>query len=92
MHFDHYFVTNQEMCSVMTLVVKIVFTIITFFTRLDSVLISCSEAIDDPALTFTPAVVDEDGGSDQVSGGTELMSQEHVALISPDGTQQVGTV
>lgn len=55
-------------------------------------LISCSEAIDDPALTFTPAVVDEDGGSDQVSGGTELMSQQHVALISPDGTQQVGTV
>lgn len=55
-------------------------------------LISCSEAIDDPALTFTPAVVEEDGGSEQVSAGSEMMSQQHVALISQDGTQQVGTV
>lgn len=54
-------------------------------------LISCSEAIDDPALTFTPAVV-EDDGSEQVSAGTEIMSQQHVALISQDGTQQVGTI
>lgn len=48
-----------------------------------------TEAIDDPALTFTPTVVEDDGGSEQVSGGTELMSQQHVALISQDGTQQV---
>lgn len=70
----------------------IVFTVLLFVTRPDSVLISCSEAIDDPALTFTPTVVEEDGGSEQVSGGTEIMSQQHVALISQDGTQQVWAV
>ncbi|KAM9480801.1 zinc finger protein 143 isoform 1-T2 [Clarias gariepinus] len=48
-----------------------------------------TEAIDDPALTFTPAVVEEDGGSEQGSAGPEIMSQQHVALISQDGTQQV---
>ncbi|XP_076840487.1 zinc finger protein 143 isoform X2 [Brachyhypopomus gauderio] len=47
------------------------------------------EAIDDPALTFTPAVVEEDSGSEQVSVGSEVMSQQHIALISQDGTQQV---
>ncbi|XP_076840494.1 zinc finger protein 143 isoform X3 [Brachyhypopomus gauderio] len=46
-------------------------------------------AIDDPALTFTPAVVEEDSGSEQVSVGSEVMSQQHIALISQDGTQQV---
>ncbi|XP_026873819.2 zinc finger protein 143 isoform X1 [Electrophorus electricus] len=47
------------------------------------------EAIDDPALTLTPAVVGEDSGSEQVSVGSEIMSQQHVALISQDGTEQV---
>ncbi|XP_062860802.1 zinc finger protein 143 isoform X2 [Trichomycterus rosablanca] len=47
-----------------------------------------ADAIDDPGLTFTPAVEEEDGGSEQVSSGSEMMSQ-HIALISHDGTQQV---
>ncbi|XP_036440622.1 zinc finger protein 143 isoform X1 [Colossoma macropomum] len=48
-----------------------------------------AEAVDDPTLTFTPTVVEEDSGSEQVSAGSEIMSQQHVALISQDGTQQV---
>uniref|UniRef100_W5K8L6 Zinc finger protein 143b n=1 Tax=Astyanax mexicanus TaxID=7994 RepID=W5K8L6_ASTMX len=47
-----------------------------------------SEAIDDPTLTFTPNVEEEDSGSEHISSGSDIMSQ-HVALISPDGTQQV---
>lgn len=48
-----------------------------------------SEAIDDPTLTFTPNVEEEDSGSEHISSGSEIMSQQHIALISPDGTQQV---
>uniref|UniRef100_A0A8B9L7S7 Zinc finger protein 143 n=1 Tax=Astyanax mexicanus TaxID=7994 RepID=A0A8B9L7S7_ASTMX len=48
-----------------------------------------SEAIDDPTLTFTPNVEEEDSGSEHISSGSDIMSQQHVALISPDGTQQV---
>uniref|UniRef100_A0A3B4E5Z2 C2H2-type domain-containing protein n=1 Tax=Pygocentrus nattereri TaxID=42514 RepID=A0A3B4E5Z2_PYGNA len=48
-----------------------------------------AEAVDDPTLTFTPTVVEEESGSEQVSAGSEIMSQQHVALISQDGTQQV---
>nr|AAI24736.1 Znf143 protein [Danio rerio] len=47
-----------------------------------------AEAIDDPGLMYTPSVVDDDSGSEQVSG-SEIMGQHHVALISQDGTQQV---
>uniref|UniRef100_A0A9J7YMP8 Zinc finger protein 143b n=1 Tax=Cyprinus carpio carpio TaxID=630221 RepID=A0A9J7YMP8_CYPCA len=46
------------------------------------------EAIDDPGLMYTPTVVEDDSGSEQVSG-SEVMGQQHVALISQDGTQQV---
>uniref|UniRef100_A0AAY5EC78 C2H2-type domain-containing protein n=1 Tax=Electrophorus electricus TaxID=8005 RepID=A0AAY5EC78_ELEEL len=35
------------------------------------------------------SVVGEDSGSEQVSVGSEIMSQQHVALISQDGTEQV---
>lgn len=51
-------------------------------------LASFSEAIDDPGLMYTPTVVEDDSGSEQVSG-SEVMGQQHVALISQDGTQQV---
>lgn len=37
---------------------------------------------------YTPTVVEDDSGSEQVSG-SEVMGQHHVALISQDGTQQV---
>lgn len=37
---------------------------------------------------YTPTVVEDDSGSEQVSG-SEVMGQQHVALISQDGTQQV---
>ncbi|TRY88545.1 hypothetical protein DNTS_002828 [Danionella cerebrum] len=47
-----------------------------------------AEAIDDPGMMYTPTVVDDDSGSEQVSG-SEVMGQQHVALISQDGTQQV---
>uniref|UniRef100_A0A8C1D8A8 Zinc finger protein 143b n=1 Tax=Cyprinus carpio carpio TaxID=630221 RepID=A0A8C1D8A8_CYPCA len=47
-----------------------------------------AEAIDDPGLMYTPTVVEDDSGSEQVSG-SEVMGQQHVALISQDGTQQV---
>uniref|UniRef100_A0A673FNX8 Zinc finger protein 143-like n=1 Tax=Sinocyclocheilus rhinocerous TaxID=307959 RepID=A0A673FNX8_9TELE len=47
-----------------------------------------AEAIDDPGLMYTPTVVEDDSGSEQVSG-SEVMGQHHVALISQDGTQQV---
>uniref|UniRef100_A0A672LJ14 Zinc finger protein 143 n=1 Tax=Sinocyclocheilus grahami TaxID=75366 RepID=A0A672LJ14_SINGR len=47
-----------------------------------------AEAIDDPGLMYTPAVVEDDSGSEQVSG-SEVMGQHHVALISQDGTQQI---
>uniref|UniRef100_A0A8B9LCH3 Zinc finger protein 143 n=1 Tax=Astyanax mexicanus TaxID=7994 RepID=A0A8B9LCH3_ASTMX len=49
-----------------------------------------SEAIDDPTLTFTPNVEEEDSGSEHISSGSDIMSQQHVALISPDGTH--GTI
>ncbi|KAK2894634.1 hypothetical protein QQF64_012478 [Cirrhinus molitorella] len=47
-----------------------------------------AEAIDDPGLMYTPTVVEDDSGSEHVSG-SEVMGQQHVALISQDGTQQV---
>uniref|UniRef100_A0A671LV92 Zinc finger protein 143-like n=1 Tax=Sinocyclocheilus anshuiensis TaxID=1608454 RepID=A0A671LV92_9TELE len=47
-----------------------------------------AEAIDDPGLMYTPTVVEDDSGSEQVSG-SEVMGHQHVALISQDGTQQV---
>lgn len=37
---------------------------------------------------YTPTVVEDDSGSEQMSG-SEIMGQQHVALISHDGTQQV---
>lgn len=46
--------------------------------------------MDDPSITFTPTVVEDDSGSEQVVTGTaELIDQQHVALITQDGTQQV---
>lgn len=48
-----------------------------------------AEAIDEPGLMYTPSVVEDDSGSEQVSGGSEVMGQQHVALISQDGTQRV---
>ncbi|XP_051953433.1 zinc finger protein 143 isoform X2 [Xyrauchen texanus] len=47
-----------------------------------------AEAIDDPGLMYTNTVED-DSGSEHVSGGSEVMGQQHVAFISQDGTQQV---
>lgn len=41
---------------------------------------------------YTPTEVEDDSGSEQVLGGTEVTGQHHVALISQDGTQQVNTV
>uniref|UniRef100_A0AAY4D9H7 C2H2-type domain-containing protein n=1 Tax=Denticeps clupeoides TaxID=299321 RepID=A0AAY4D9H7_9TELE len=49
-----------------------------------------AEAIDDPGITFTPAVVEDDSGSEQIAAGaTEIIGPQHVALITQDGTQQV---
>ncbi|XP_042561947.1 zinc finger protein 143 isoform X1 [Clupea harengus] len=49
-----------------------------------------TEAMDDPSITFTPTVVEDDSGSEQVITGTaEIIDQHHVALITHDGTQQV---
>ena len=46
--------------------------------------------MDDPSITFTPTVVEDDSGSEQVITGTaEIIDQHHVALITHDGTQQV---
>ncbi|XP_062403784.1 zinc finger protein 143 [Sardina pilchardus] len=48
-----------------------------------------TEAMDDPSITFTPTVVEDDSGSEQVITGTaELIDQQHVALITQDGTHQ----
>ncbi|XP_051512385.1 zinc finger protein 143 isoform X2 [Myxocyprinus asiaticus] len=47
-----------------------------------------AEAIDDPGLMYTNTVED-DSGSEQVSGGSEVMEQQHLAFISQDGTQQI---
>ncbi|XP_035272805.1 zinc finger protein 143-like [Anguilla anguilla] len=46
-----------------------------------------TDAIDDPGVTYVPNVEEEDSGSEQVS--TEVLGQQHVSLITQDGTQQV---
>ncbi|KAJ8406429.1 hypothetical protein AAFF_G00300030 [Aldrovandia affinis] len=44
-------------------------------------------AIDDPGITYVQSVEEEDSGSEQVS--SEVIGQQHVSLITQDGTQQV---
>ncbi|KAG9352385.1 hypothetical protein JZ751_020798 [Albula glossodonta] len=49
-----------------------------------------TDAIDDPGVTYVPGVEEDDSGSEQVSTGTpEVIGQQHVSLITQDGTQQV---
>ncbi|KAI1903896.1 hypothetical protein AGOR_G00000130 [Albula goreensis] len=48
-----------------------------------------TDAVDDPGVTFVP-VEEEDSGSEHVSMETaEVMGQQHVSLITQDGSQQV---
>lgn len=54
-------------------------------------MILCSDAIDDPSVGYSAAVLEaDDSGSEQVPvDSSDLVGQQHVALVTQeDGTQQ----